>query len=109
MNVVGCLRIQARTEVASGATCRIAAIWKRFADSAHVNVTYSKLLLQHLFDPNRSGGLLGFAEIGRFQTTRFRSILIFFSSVKVEENLNRDLRGDHSATADARLLGSARY
>jgi hypothetical protein len=56
---------------------------------------------QHIFYPNRSGGLLGFAEIGRFQTPLFRSILIVFSSVKVEESLNRDLRGDESAAAHA--------
>jgi hypothetical protein len=35
-NAVGCLKTQVETGAVSGATCRIAAIWQKFVDTAHV-------------------------------------------------------------------------
>jgi hypothetical protein len=51
---------------------------------------------------------LDLLKLDVFKQLDFALFLIFFSSVEVEENLNRDLRGDQSAAADARFLGSAR-
>ena len=34
----GCLKIQVETGAVSGATCRIAAMWQKFGDTAHVYV-----------------------------------------------------------------------